>query len=424
MNWPPVNALRFERAGRVLALMLVFWSPFIGGPRLFSALLAVMGGWLVYRERAALFARPAVKRWAVIFLLLWIPVLLSILGSFKLSHSLKIAASLPLYFLAGVALIHSLRRDAGRVWLATAIGLTLALWLVDGLVQYFLGRDLIGVPLTPDGRIVGAFGDNLRLALLLAVLAPVGLWLLLPKGAVWVIGAYLAGAFVALLSGSRMSLAMLLLVAAGVYWRATWRHKLPYLLVAAVAAAGLLALLSSHPLVQERLERTRAIGDRSFIGIDTALSGRLTIWETAGRMIADRPLTGVGAGAFSAAYDRYATRPDDPFRSGGGFEGGVYHAHQMYVSIAAETGLIGLMAVVAALFLGVKWYFAAPPERRRRAWPFAFGLLVAVFPVNSQPVIYTHWWFPVLLLLLCASLAALDPAADTSDSETTRKPHP
>ena len=419
-----LNAIRFEQIGRILALLLVFWSPFVGGPRLFSVLLAVMAGWLVYRERAALFARPAMKRWSMIFLLLWIPVLLSVPDSYKISHSLKIAASLPLYFLAGAALIHGLRRDLDRSWLAMGIGLTLALWLVDGLVQYFLGRDLIGVPLTPDGRIVGAFGDNLHLSLLLAVLAPVGLWLLLPKGALWVIGAYLAGAFVALMSGSRMSLAMLLLVAAGVYWRATWRYKLPFLIVAAVAAAGLLTLAANQPLVQERLERTRAIGDWSFTGIDTALSGRLTIWETAGRMLADRPITGVGAGAFAAAYDRYATRPDDPFRAGGGFDGGVYHAHQMYVSIAAETGLIGLMAVLTALFLGVKWYFAAPPERRRRAWPFAFGLLVAVFPINSQPVIYTHWWFPVLLLLLCASLAALDPIPDSGDSETTRKPHP
>jgi len=419
-----LNAVRFEQIGRILALLLVFWSPFVGGPRLFSVLLAVMAGWLVYRERAALFARPAMKRWSMIFLLLWIPVLLSVPDSYKLSHSLKIAASLPLYFLAGAALIHSLRRDLDRSWLATGIGLTLALWLVDGLVQYFLGRDLIGVPLMPDGRVVGAFGDNLHLSLLLAVLAPVGLWLLLPKGALWVIGAYLAGAFVALMSGSRMSLAMLLLVAAGVYWRATWRYKLPSLIVAAVAAAGLLALAANQPLVQERLERTRAIGDWSFTGIDTALSGRLTIWETAGRMLVDRPITGVGAGAFAAAYDRYTTRPDDPFRAGGGFDGGVYHAHQMYVSIAAETGLIGLMSVLTALFLGVKWYFAAPPERRRQAWPFAFGLLVAVFPVNSQPVIYTHWWFPVLLLLLCASLAALDPADDSGDSETTRKSHP
>ena len=424
MNLPTLNAIRFEQIGRALALLLVFWSPFSGGPRVFSALLAIMGGWLIYRERATLFAQSAMKRWSIIFLLLWIPLLVSVPGSLKLSHSLKIAASLPLYFLVGVALIYSLRRAENRLWLAKGIGLTLALWLVDGLVQYFFGRDLIGVPLTPDGRIVGAFGDNLHLALFLAVLAPVGLWLLLPARVVWAIGLYLVGAFVTLLSGSRMTIVMLLLVAAGVYWRATWRYKLPLLIVTLAAVAGLVALASNHLLVQERLERTRAIGEWTFTGIDTALSGRLTIWETAGRMFADRPLTGVGAGAFRSAYDRYATRPDDPFRGGGGFEGGVYHAHQMYISIAAESGVIGLAAVLCALFLGVKWYFAAPPGHRRRAWPFAFSLLVAVFPVNSQPVIYTHWWFPVLLLLLCASLAAVDPAADSLGSETRRKQDP
>lgn len=421
MNLPTLNAIRFEQIGRALALLLVFWSPFSGGPRVFSALLAIMGGWLIYRERAALFARPAVKRWSIVFLLLWVPLLLSLPGSLNLSSSLNLVTVLPLYFLAGVALIYSLWRAKDRLWLAKGIGLTLALWVVDGLVQYFFGRDLIGVPLTPDGRIAGAFGDNLHLALFLAVLAPVGLWLLLPARAVWAIGLYLVGAFVTLLSGSRMTLVMLLLVAAGVYWRATWRHKRPFLLVAVAVAGGLLALAGSHPLVQGRLERTRAIGEWNFTGIDTALSGRLTIWETAGRMFADRLLTGVGAGAFRSAYDRYATRPDDPFRSGGGFEGGVYHAHQMYISIAAESGVIGLAAVLCALFLGVKWYFAAPPGHRRQAWPFAFSLLVAVFPVNSQPVIYTHWWFPVLLLLLCASLAAVDPTADSLGSETRRK---
>jgi len=180
VNSATFNRIRFEHIGRVLALLLIFWSPFTGGPRVFSALLAIMGGWLVYRERVALFAQPAMQRWLIIFLLLWIPLLLSVPGSFDLSRSFKTVAVLPLYFLVGIALIHSLRRDADRRWLAKGIGLTLALWLADALVQYFLGRDLIGVPLTSDGRIVGAFGDNLHLAVFLAVLGPVGLWLLLP----------------------------------------------------------------------------------------------------------------------------------------------------------------------------------------------------------------------------------------------------
>ena len=80
MNLPTLNAIRFEQIGRALALLLVFWSPFSGGPRVFSALLAIMGGWLIYRERATLFAQSAMKRWSIIFLLLWIPLLVSVPG--------------------------------------------------------------------------------------------------------------------------------------------------------------------------------------------------------------------------------------------------------------------------------------------------------------------------------------------------------
>jgi len=234
--------------------------------------------------------------------------------------------------------------------------------------------------------------------------------------AVWAVGLYAVGVFVALLSGSRMTLVMLLLVAAGVYWRATWRYKLPFLLVFA-AGVAILVSVSNHPLVQERLERTRAMSDWSFAGIDTALSGRLTIWDTAGQMVLDRPLSGVGAGAFASAYDRYSRLPMDMFRRGSPNDQGtgVYHAHQMYVSVAAETGVVGLAGIVAIYVLCMRWYFRASRERRDMAWPFAFGLFVATFPINSQSVMYTHWWFPILLLLLCASLAALSaPEADPS----------
>ena len=72
-----------------------------------------------------------------------------------------------------------------------------------------------------------------------------------------------------------------------------------------------------------------------------------------------------------------------------------------------RSGLIGLAAIIAAYILCVAWYFMAAPTRRNLAWPFALSLFVASFPINSQPVLFTHWYFPVLLLLLCAMLATL-----------------
>jgi len=126
-------------------------------------------------------------------------------------------------------------------------------------------------------------------------------------------------------------------------------------------------------------------------------------------MIKDRPLTGVGAGAFADAYDHYATRPEDPFRSGGSYPGGVYHAHHMYVSIAAESGLIGLAGLLIFVALVIKWLFQASPGLRARAAPYAASLAVIAFPIQSQPVLYRGWWFPVVLLLLCGLVTALQP---------------
>lgn len=407
-SWPVFkNYLDARHAGLALALLIVLWSPFIGGPRLPSLLLALLGGWFLWKERALIFSRPAARRFGLIFLLLWLPVLASLPGSLNPRRSLEIALVLPVYFFTGLALIEVLRADRARRRLAQGIALVLLAWIGDGLIQYFLGRDLIGIPLTPDGRVVGFFADNLRLGAFSAMLLPVLLWLAGPRW--WLSFALLAlTGLIVVLSGVRMSLVMLAVAAAVLFARLPRRYLLP---AAAAIAAVVIGATALSPAMQERLERV-AVTRLDFETVDRALSGRLFIWETAGYMVGDRPLTGVGAGAFGAAYDRYATRAGDVFVSGR--EGSVrpYHAHQMYVSIAAESGLIGFGAILAAFGLVVRWYRRAPRARRDQAWPWAWALLVAVFPVNSQPVLYTHWWLPVLLLLLCASLAALDPTAD------------
>ena len=87
------------------------------------------------------------------------------------------------------------------------------------------------------------------------------------------------------------------------------------------------------------------------------------------------------------------------------------------MSIAAETGWPGLLGIILAFILCVKWYYAAPPHRREQAWPYATALLIAVFPLSSEYGIYKHSIYPVVLLLLCATLAALEGGT------TDEKPH-
>ena len=419
LNWQAVKNITHGELGRFLALMIVAWSPFTGGPRLPSLLLALMGVWLLVTQGRRLLLSTAIRRWCVIFGLLWLPALLSIPGSFVWQRSAGIALVLLIYFLAGLALIQVLRSDQNRAWLIKWLAIVLSVWVVDGLIQYALGKDLLLIPLSEDGRVVGMFASDLHLSLFLAILLPLLLWRTIHITLAGTLMLCVAAIVLVLLGGSRGTLVMVALAALIAGWRLFRRYRLPVFAAVAIITAGLL-ILAPTPVLKERIERSSLPKEISFDSINHILSYRLYIWDTAVNMLVDRPLTGVGIGAFAAAYDTYSRRPLDVFRHGSpnDQQTGVYHAHQMYVSIAAETGLIGLAAIIALYILCVKWYFLAPPTRRDLAWPFACGLFVASFPINSQPVLFTHWYFPVLVLLVCAMLAALmgdDRAAENRD---------
>ncbi len=66
-----------------------------------------------------------------------------------------------------------------------------------------------------------------------------------------------------------------------------------------------------------------------------ALVERMAHWQAAAGMLGDHPWLGVGIGNYAVAYARYAIgRWRDPLG----------HAHNYYLNIAAETGLVGLSA--------------------------------------------------------------------------------
>jgi O-antigen ligase len=395
--------------GTILALLIVVFLPNYGvekygpSPVVPAFFLCLLGIRPVWRERLALFASTAQQRWVVVFLLLLVPVLLSIPGSFSPRMSASIAMVLLLYFFAGVALVRSLRSREQREWLVKWTSIVLMVWIVDALVQYFSGHDLFGVLLTHDGRVLGPFAGTIRLPIYLALLLPVLLMWLMPRGLAVTLTAFGVAAALAMLSGVRAALFFLMVVAAGLFLRLPGgRQKWLVILTLMLMAGMAIALM---PTLQERFVRFGTLLEPTFQNLDHLLSYRLTIWDTAANMVRDRPLTGVGAGAFQAAYEHYSTMPGDVFLRD---QYRVYHAHQLYVGAIAETGLIGLFALLAILVLCIRWYWTAAPVRRDQAWPYALGLVVYAFPLNSQPVLYQQWLFPVLLLLLAAMLAALE----------------
>lgn len=70
---------------------------------------------------------------------------------------------------------------------------------------------------------------------------------------------------------------------------------------------------------------------------DASAMGRINAWRTAGNIIERRPLTGIGAAAFTSAWASYA--PGDAGST-------AYVAHNLVLEVAAELGLIALLGFI------------------------------------------------------------------------------
>ena len=102
---------------------------------------------------------------------------------------------------------------------------------------------------------------------------------------------------------------------------------------AAIAGAVAIALLALAP---ERFwQRTETIATYEE---DASALGRIHAWQTAGNILAARPLTGVGQGAFVPAWATYA--PPEAYAR-------AYVAHNLLLEVAAELGIVALAGFVA-----------------------------------------------------------------------------
>ena len=397
----------------LFGFMLIFWAPLPGEQRLPAIFLAILGIWLHFRHREDVAIFPGMREMRTTLALLILPCLASLPFSLAPRDTLGILLVLITFHWIGLAILAGLAGKPPR-WMLLALAATLCFWAVDALVQWVFGVDFLGVPRAPSGRLLGIFGDNQRLGFMLGVMMPLVILPLVRDRPYTAMACYGFLAFIVGLVGSRAAMVFAVLAGAVLLYRLPgWRHRLGLLSagLAILAAAILLSPIHSQRILERNYTAyldnpAYSRGEALFLQVDDFLSGRLKIWSTAGNMFLARPLTGVGAGAFDEAYDRYSTRPDDQFTARGGYPGGVYHAHQLYVSSAAETGLVGLACLAAMIAYLVRWYRRLPPQGREHAAPYAYSLLIAFFPFNSQHGIYIGWWFMTLFFLLCAMLAA------------------
>lgn len=159
----------------------------------------------------------------------------------------------------------------------------------------------------------------------------------------------------------------------------------------AVAAVGVLWLTHADVVARSIAEKDR---------VSTAnAEQRVTTWTMAAEMTADSPLLGQGPGGFEAAAARFVPA-DVP---------GVAQtvAHQMYLDVSAELGLLGLAAFLAAVAYGVRGALRARrlPDLR----PMADAVLIS-FSGTLVAACFLSEQFYLPIWLLVALGVALDPA--------------
>ncbi len=250
-----------------------------------------------------------------------------------------------------------------------------------------------------------AFGDYLAVLVPLVVAVAIGRWYAPRRGAallLTVAGAGLAavGLWCLALTTARgawlaTAVALLVLVAWQTgRWVMRARAAMPMLLLGVVFAATVPTHAQdgvppprplAEPAADEPLDFVAGMDPAYFDGglpsFEQLLGGhtlrmRASYWRGTWGMVRDRPLLGVGWGAWGAAYPRYTVRGGWPTQ----------FAHNNYFQVFAELGPVGFVCLLAVLFTavwgGVRHARLAPTPAARWAWRGATCSVLA-FGVHS-----------------------------------------
>jgi O-antigen ligase len=167
-------------------------------------------------------------------------------------------------------------------------------------------------------------------------------------------------------------------------------NRLPRIRIATFVAIGVMVAIPFLGTVEARL-----FGDDH-----GSATGRMPLNQLALTMIQDHPFSGVGANNFATAVDSYLAHgfPSD---------GWLYVVHNTYLLVAAETGVVGLAALLWLLFAIITQAKARWAAGDSWTGPVALGSMAAVVGLMVQMLFEPFRdGAPIQLLWLCAGLVA------------------
>jgi O-antigen ligase len=298
-------------------------------------------------------------------------VCLSVLWSTAPDRALSAAIDLSKNLLIFWVLVELLYRHTTYKAACLALVLVAGALSVVSMHQYFTGNfssDYAGFAQSPVRQIVnslhsqrlgGPIGDPNFYAVVLLVTVPIGLALLraqLPSPLRLGVAAAVAGtAATVLLTFSRSG--VLVLGLGCLVCLARWHVRGLHVVVGAAVLGASIAIMPNS--VWDRLGTVlRPFQDTHEVGqiVDTSVELRLGAQRVALEMFLDNPFVGVGAGNYPPLYQEYSQQ------LGVTAVASEFYPHNLYLQVLAETGAVGLLAFLPAVFAPL-----LALERMRRA---------------------------------------------------------
>jgi len=397
--------------------LLLIWSSLVVLPigrvvEVSVMLMAIAGIYLLFKHWRTWRHLPAFRLFAAVFLLAWIPILISLVDAVRPESTVRMSVNHLRFAFSGFFILHVLSTPEAQRRFLTLCAWLLLFWVADGLVQMVAGRDLFGFAV-PAGRINALFGEEgLVYGTLVSVFGPL-LWEHAARHwSRWQVAAVvIATVIVVLAAGARsawITVVVILLAYGVLLWRR--RGRFPLALFAAVLAGAVFtvaALWMGSERFASRVESAVGAFTGSTSIMNDAIGQRLWIWRGAVNMIEANPVNGVGAGGFRYAFPAYAAEGDPFINADPPIN--PYHAHQLWLQTLSETGIVGGLGLFVLLSLLLVAGIRAPASARRIMLPYALALLAAYFPFNSHMAIYASFWSQILwwlIALYCAAYGA------------------
>ena len=163
----------------------------------------------------------------------------------------------------------------------------------------------------------------------------------------------------------------------------------------AILMVFVLIYAGDDDIAKRAMTMTDVAGDASFMT-------RVYIWRGTLDMIKDNPLIGTGIGTFVWGFPRY--RPP-------GLDSKVVHAHNDYLHMAAEMGLLALPLMLWMVIIILKRGFSAAGD------PVFIGMSTGLLSVFLHGLIDFNFHIPANMMLisaLCAFLMIMRKNEDSS----------